>query len=85
MNNSVSDDIQYRAGEQPKLRFRSERFCRVNCNWYFNIRDGEPQGPFASLDDARVELMIFLRTLYKLGEADIAEPPIPYLAEVKFG
>ena len=42
--------------DQNKTYFRSsDRFVRLNGDWYFSTREGE-HGPYASLEDAKSEL-----------------------------
>lgn len=77
-NRDAAGSRRYRAGEYPQTRFRSERFCRVNGQWYFMVRDDAPQGPFATRRQAEGELAFYLRTLCLLGKASI-EPESPQL------
>ncbi len=39
---------------------RSDRFFKVNGEWFFNIREGETLGPFHSKDEAEGALANFL-------------------------
>lgn len=60
-----------RDGEQAQTRFRSDRFCRVNGEWFFLVRDEAPQGPFRTRQEADAELAFYLRTLCLMGKASI--------------
>lgn len=63
--------IRYREGEESRTRFRTDRFCRVNGEWYFMVRDAAPHGPFRNRREAEIELAFHLRTLSLLGQANI--------------
>ncbi|AMQ89691.1 DUF6316 family protein [Marinobacter sp. LQ44] len=54
--------METRKGEQQERHwFRSERFSLVNGQWYFQTREGSIQGPFDSVQEAEMELMLYLR------------------------
>ncbi len=52
------DIVQARTSTYPP--FRSDRFYTENGQWYFAIRRGPDQGPYASREDAEAALEIFL-------------------------
>lgn len=52
--------MEYREGEAPNARVRSDRFLCIENEWYFNVRGGDLCGPFASREDAESELVFFL-------------------------
>lgn len=66
-----NNGIRCRDGEAQQTRFRSDRFCRVNGEWYFMVRDATPQGPFRTRREADTELAFYLRTLCLQGKAAI--------------
>lgn len=37
-----------RLGETPAIRYRSDRFYRINSDWYFSTREGFEMGPYES-------------------------------------
>lgn len=48
-----------RLGETPAIRYRSDRFYRINSDWYFSTREGFEMGPYESralADEALIEL-----------------------------
>lgn len=53
--------MEVRSGEQDKRWFRSDRFMRVNGQWYFQTREGSCEGPFDNLKEAQMELLLYLR------------------------
>ncbi|MBD3656559.1 MULTISPECIES: DUF6316 family protein [Marinobacter] len=63
--------MDVRKGEQGKHWFRSDRFTMINGQWFFQTREGSFEGPFDTLDEARMELLLFLRhaddVLYSAG------------------
>ncbi len=55
-------------------RFRSERFFQIKPpfkgpGWYFDIRDGEPWGPYSTLEEAKVVAARFVEQRQLLGDA----------------
>lgn len=53
--------MQYRDGENSGTYFRSDRFFCVGGEWYFSTRENPQVGPFAFKEDAKAELMLYLR------------------------
>ena len=53
-----------RTGETPAIRFRTDRFYRINSNWYFSTREGIEMGPYAD----RFEAEEALSELFSLNE-----------------
>jgi Domain of unknown function (DUF6316) len=53
--------MKYRAGEDPKMFFRTERMYFSNGEWFFSTRDGSDLGPFTSHEEAEAELTLYLR------------------------
>lgn len=47
-----ADADQARAGEKPRLRFRTNRLFAVADTWYFATREGVDVGPYRSREDA---------------------------------
>jgi hypothetical protein len=61
-----SGEPQARAGEKPRLRFRTERLFAVADGWYFTTREGIDVGPYRSRDEAQAgaaRLLALLRHL----------------------
>ncbi len=48
-------------GKSAKPSHTRDRFFRVEDKWYFAVRRGPDQGPFASKDEAHSALQRFLR------------------------
>lgn len=53
--------MQYRQGEDQGTHFRSDRFFCISGEWYFSTREAPQVGPFSDKEDAKAELMIYLR------------------------
>ncbi len=56
-------------------RFRSERFFQIKPpfkgpGWYFDVRQGEPWGPYSTLEEARGVAARFADQKRLSGEAD---------------
>jgi len=41
-----------RLGETPEIRYRTDRFYRINSSWFFSTREGIEMGPYLSRKDA---------------------------------
>lgn len=50
-----------RKGESERNWFRSDRFTTINGNYFFETREGTFEGPFQSIREAEMELMLYLR------------------------
>ncbi len=48
----AADAGESRAGEKPRLRFRTNRLFAVGDAWYFATREGVDVGPYRSREDA---------------------------------
>lgn len=59
-----------RDGEVGEIPVRSGRFFCVNNEWFVSTREGKPIGPFASEEEAKVELNNFIDFI------SIAEPEL---------
>jgi hypothetical protein len=61
--------MSVRIGETDKRWFRSGRFTHVNNKWFFTTREFTEEGPFASKQEAEMELLLYIRhandTLYE--------------------
>lgn len=53
--------MDVRKGEQERNWFRSDRFTMVNGKWYFQTREGAFEGPFDSVREAQMDLLLYLR------------------------
>ncbi|GAA0848196.1 DUF6316 family protein [Marinobacter sp.] len=53
--------MDVRKGEQERNWFRSKRFEMINGQWYFQTREGTMEGPFDSMREAEMELLLYLR------------------------
>ncbi|MDX1597352.1 DUF6316 family protein [uncultured Marinobacter sp.] len=53
--------MDVRRGEQERNWFRSDRFTTINGQWFFQTREGTFEGPFDSVNEAKMELMLYLR------------------------
>jgi hypothetical protein len=54
-------------------KFRTDRFFRIKPpfkgpGWYFDTRDGEPWGPYSTLDEARLAAASFAQDREVRGE-----------------
>jgi len=59
--------MHHRAGEEEKVWFRSKRIIRENEQWFFLKREGGLEGPFETLEDAEMELMLFMRRMQSMS------------------
>lgn len=50
-----------RRGEQEKIWFRSERFTVINGQLFFQTREDRFEGPFDTVLEADLDLMLYLR------------------------
>lgn len=53
--------MDYRAGETGTGNSRTPRYFCISGQWYFSSRENLQMGPFPSMDDAEMELLMFLR------------------------
>ncbi|MGB1952056.1 MAG: DUF6316 family protein [Marinobacter sp.] len=53
--------MDVRKGEQERNWFRSDRFTVINGQWFFQTREGAFEGPFDSVSEAQMELLLYLR------------------------
>jgi hypothetical protein len=53
--------MQCRIGEAVTSSFRAPRFFCISGQWYFSSRENLKVGPFPTLVDAEMELLVFLR------------------------
>lgn len=53
--------MDVRKGEQERNWFRSDRFTTVNGQWFFQTREGSFEGPFDNVNEAQMELLLYLR------------------------
>ncbi|WP_375171731.1 DUF6316 family protein [Marinobacter sp.] len=53
--------MDVRKGEAERHWFRGDRFELVNGQWYFQTREGSLEGPFDSVREAELELLLYLR------------------------
>ncbi|MEE8056808.1 MAG: DUF6316 family protein [Pseudomonadales bacterium] len=56
--------MDYRDGENEGTFFRTDRFYCINCQWFFTTREGEELGPFETHEEAEVELMLYIRSIF---------------------
>jgi len=60
------DEPRARAGEKPRLRFRTDRLFAVSDGWYFTTREGIDVGPYSTREEAAAgaaKLLALLRHL----------------------
>ncbi len=55
--------MNVRAGEADKSWYRSDRFFKVNGEWYFSTREKIDVGPFDSLENASQGLALFIESM----------------------
>lgn len=53
--------MEQRQGEQNNTHCRAKRFYQINDEWFFATREQLQVGPFASLEEAEMQLNFFLR------------------------
>ncbi|MCG8517458.1 MAG: DUF6316 family protein [Pseudomonadales bacterium] len=53
--------MEVRRGEIEKRWFRSSRFTHVNGEWFYETREGQIEGPFDSVSEAEMDLLLYLR------------------------
>ena len=53
----------HRVGENGLLPFRRKRVFNIGTQWYFAVRDGNDCGPFESMQEAQMELNLYLSEL----------------------
>ena len=56
---------QKRVGEDDKFWFRSDRFFKVETQWYFTTRENLDVGPFVTRKDAVHGLELFINCIHK--------------------
>lgn len=59
--------MEFRAGEQPRSVFRTDRFCQINDSWYFVTREQTQEGPFPSRNDAQSALQSYIEHVTAAG------------------
>lgn len=52
-----------RNGDTKKNWYRSERFYHTADGWWFSSRENTEEGPFDTMDEAEMELVLYLRQL----------------------
>lgn len=52
-----------RAGEEEKFWYRSDRFIKIDNQWYFTTRENREVGPFESKEAAEHGLSIFIECI----------------------
>ena len=67
--------MEYRAGEAGTENSRTPRYFCISGQWYFSSRENLQMGPFPSLDDAEMELLMFLRHVNEGGIYANGYPP----------
>lgn len=55
--------MEVRSGEQNKSWYRSDRFFKVNGEWYFSTREKVDVGPFSSRENANTGLTLFIESM----------------------
>jgi Domain of unknown function (DUF6316) len=55
-----------------EVRFHADRFCRINSEWYYSMREQEGVGPFPTRESARGDLDLRLSALGR-GSTDHIE------------
>ncbi len=59
--------MQCRSGEASGTHFRTDRYFCISGEWFFSTRENLQIGPFATRDDAEIELLLFLRHIQEGG------------------
>lgn len=54
--------------DDSKLFFQMDRFVQQNDEWFYTTREGEERGPFESKEDARGDLIAYMRHLKKMED-----------------
>lgn len=65
--------MNVRQGEQEKSWYRSDRFFRVNGDWYFSTREKVDVGPFDSKERAGKGLSLFIDSMQQTTPAPTVE------------
>jgi len=55
--------MDVRSGEQQKAWYRSNRFFKVNGDWYFSTREKMDVGPFTTVESAMTGLSLFIENM----------------------
>lgn len=55
--------MQYREGEEEKVRFRAKRVFNVEDKYYFNTREGLVVGPFRSESSANNGVALYIKAV----------------------
>ncbi|BFM08534.1 DUF6316 family protein [Halioxenophilus aromaticivorans] len=55
--------MNVREGEQERAWYRSDRFFKVNGEWYFSTREKIDVGPFTSRENASQGLSLFVENM----------------------
>jgi len=61
-----ADESHARAGEKPRLRFRTDRLFAVSDGWYFTTREGLDVGPYRNREEAQAGAARLLELLRHL-------------------
>ena len=57
--------VQFREGELEKTWFRSDRFFKVEADYFFSTREGIDVGPFPSRSSAERGLDLYIQVMNK--------------------
>jgi hypothetical protein len=55
-------------GEDDKRYFQVDRFVQQNGEWFYVTREGEERGPFESKEEAKGDLIVYVRHMKKMED-----------------
>ena len=55
-------------GVNSKQYFQMDRFVQQNGEWYYTTRECEERGPFLSKEDAKGDLLAYIRHMKKMED-----------------
>ena len=55
-------------GEDDKRYFQVDRFVQQNGEWFYTTREGEERGPFESKEEAKGDLIVYVRHMKKMED-----------------
>ena len=47
--------------DKQEFRFQSNRFVCQNGEWFYMTREGDEHGPFDSMEEAELDLILYIR------------------------
>ena len=55
-------------GDSDKRYFQVDRFVQQNGEWFYTTREGDERGPFESKEEAKGDLLVYIRHKKKMED-----------------